>query len=91
MTLTFNAKMLVISKNENESRDGKSMYYNLAVVQNGQAGNISCTKEVYDLINELMREVELQLTYNDEYKSLRITGVAGELSAPKPSGEKPKQ
>lgn len=91
MTLTVNAKMLVISKNENESRDGKSMYYNLAVVQDGQAGNISCTKEVYDLIIELMKEVELQLTYNDEYKSLRITGLKPEFTAPKPSGEKPKQ
>ncbi len=91
MTLTFNAKMLVISKNENESRDGKSMYYNLAVVQDGQAGNISCTKEVYESIPELMKEAELLLTYNDEYKSLRITGISMALPAPKPSGEKPKQ
>ncbi len=91
MTLTATAKMMVISKNERESRDGKTKYYNLAVVQDGQAGNISCTEEVYDLINELMKEVELQLTYNDEYKSLRITGISMALPAPKPSGEKPKQ
>ncbi len=91
MTLTFNAKMLVISKNENQSRDGKSMYYNLAVVQDGQAGNISCTKEVYESILELMKEAELLLTYNDEYKSLRITGISMSLPAPKLSGEKPKQ
>ncbi len=91
MTLTANAKMMVISKNERESRDGKTKYYNLAVVQDGQAGNISCTGEVYDLANELMKEADLLLTYNDEYKSLRITGINLASSAPKPSGEKPKQ
>lgn len=83
--------MVVISKNEKESRDGQTKYYNLAVVQDGQAGNISCTKEVYESVTELMKEEELQLTYNDEYKSLRITGISLSLPAPKPSGEKPKQ
>ncbi len=74
MTITANAKVLVISKNETPSRDGKTTYYNLAVMQNGQAGNISCTEEVYDRAVE-MKETEINLTYNDEYKSLRIIGV----------------
>ncbi len=91
MTLTANAKMIVISKNEKESRDGQTKFYNLAVVQDGQAGNISCTKEVYESMVELMKETELLLTYNDEYKSLRITGISMSLPAPKLSGEKPKQ
>ncbi len=83
MTITANAKVLVISKNKTPSRDGKTTYYNLAVMQNGQAGNISCTEEVYDRVAE-MKETEINLTYNDEYKSLRITG-AGMIS---PYGDK---
>ncbi len=74
MTITANARVLVISKNETPSRDGKTTYYNLAVMQNGQAGNISCTEEVYDRAVE-MKETEINLTYNDEYKSLRIIGI----------------
>ncbi len=74
MTITANAKVLVISKNETPSRDGKDTYYNLAIMQNGQAGNVSCTDEVYELAVE-MKETEVNLTYNDEYKRIRITGI----------------
>lgn len=84
MVITSNANVLVISRNETPSRDGKSTYYNLAVMQNGQAGNISCTEEVYDRAVE-MKETEVSLTYNDEYKSLRIVGIG--MAAPYSGGK----
>lgn len=70
MQILSNARMKVIAKNQRTGNDGKE-YYNLAVLVEGQAGNISCTEEAFkgafpDMDNNVV------LAYNDQYKSLRI-------------------
>ena len=50
MILNSEAVLTVLALNEKASSDGKSAYYNFAVMSNGEVANISCTKEAYDLV-----------------------------------------
>ncbi|MDD6811687.1 MAG: hypothetical protein PUD93_07480 [Lachnospiraceae bacterium] len=88
MKIQSNAKLNIIAKNERQATDGKS-YYNVAVLLEGQAGNLSCTEDVYnDAVVGVENDVILE--YNSEYKSLRLIAVHpfGSGTAGKPT-EKP--
>ena len=64
--------VMVLARNETPSNDGKTNYYNLAIMTDeGQAGNMSCTRDVYELV-EPMKVQTFVAEYNDTYKSFRL-------------------
>lgn len=69
-------KALVAGKSTKKSQDGTKDYYSLAVVQDGEAGSVSCNQETF-LAVEPMNQYVLGAEIN-EYQgklSLRIVGV----------------
>lgn len=81
MTIQSNGKILVLARNERISRDGKSKFYNLAIMINGEAGNIGCTEDAY---NKAVTGKENGVVYafNEQYKSFRIIDIVPESSVP---------
>lgn len=77
-------KLLVLAKVESQGiKDSTKTYYSLTVMQDTDAGSISCPKEVFDVAVE--GQINTFLTeFNQNYNSFRITGIV------KSSGEKPK-
>ena len=79
----FNA--MCVGKNEGKTSDGKTTFYTLAIVQNGQAGNIACSQDVYDRVLTSGQQIEaydFTGIYRDgQYKGFRVThaGEAGSL------------
>lgn len=69
--------VLVLAKGSRDSNG--NTYYNLAVLQDSQAGTLSCKKDVFDLVAE-MKPYQLGVTYNDQYKSLSVDKVIKDLS-----------
>lgn len=70
MKIKSNGKVKVLAKNSREGQN-RQMYYNLAVLIEGEAGNMSCTEDAHlsakvDSINNVTYE------YNSEFKSFRI-------------------
>ena len=78
----FNA--MCVGKNESKTSDGKTTFYTLAIVQNGQAGNVSCSPDVYDRVLSSGQPIEtydFTGVYRDgQYKGFRIVG-AGEAGS----------
>ena len=83
MNIRSNGKVLVLAKNSRESGDGRNRqtYYNLAILIDGEAGNISCSEDAYNkaVLNTLNGVV---YAYNDQYKSFRIVDIVPESSVP---------
>lgn len=77
-------KLLVLAKVESQGiKDSTKTFYSLTVMQDTDAGSISCPKEVFDVAVE--GQINTFLTeFNQNYNSFRITGIV------KSSGEKPK-
>lgn len=79
----FNA--MCVGKNKDKTSDGKTTFYTLAIVQNGQAGNVSCSQDVYDRVLTSGQQIEaydFTGIYRDgQYKGFRVThaGEAGSL------------
>ena len=73
MNIQSVGRLMVLAKNEREGSN-RQMYYNLAVLTDGQAGNISCTPEAYDkaVINT---ENDVVFAFNDQYKSFRVVDI----------------
>lgn len=66
----------VVAKAEpTKSQDGRSTYYRVAALQNGQATNLSVTEEVYHAIPDGMVEVCFNTSYDDTYKSFRVDSI----------------
>lgn len=74
MRIRFTFKALVAGRSANTGKDGK-MYYNLALVVDGQAGNVSCPKEVYDAV-VLMKENMFRANYSFQWNRLTIESLA---------------
>lgn len=76
---------MCVGKNESKTSDGKTTFYTLAIVQNGQAGNVSCSQDVYDRVLTSGQQIEaydFTGIYRDgQYKGFRVThaGEAGSL------------
>ena len=64
---------LVLAKTSREGTN-RQIYYNLAVLFNNEAGNLSCTPEAYEDVT-LYKENVLFFEYNSEYKSFRVIGA----------------
>lgn len=83
MNIKSNGKVLVLAKNSRESGDGRNRqtYYNLAILVDGEAGNISCSEDAYNkaVLNTLNGVV---YAYNEKYNSFRIIDIVPELSVP---------
>lgn len=79
----FNA--MCVGKNESETSDGKTTFYTLAIVQNGQAGNIACSQDVFNRVltsGQPIEAYDFTGIYRDgQYKNFKIThaGEAGSL------------
>ena len=71
--LTQNVR--VLAKEATPSKDGQNTYYKATVLIGTEAGSISCTKEVYDLV-ENDKTYDLTATYNSEYKTFKFEQVA---------------
>lgn len=77
MRIASLAKLTVIATPEPTEYNGKKSY-KLTILQNGEAGSISCTEESFKTlgpVNNQFVEVHAALEYNSEYKSLRVTGI----------------
>lgn len=83
MVITSEGKARVLAKNSEMGKDGKTTYYNLAVLINGEAGNINCTLDAYESAVEDAVNV-LTYTYNSQYQYFRIQSacVASPEAAP---------
>ena len=65
----------VLTKSANPSKDGTATYYNIGIMCGSELGNISCSQEVYDLV-ELDKVCDIVGIYNSEYKSFKFEKVA---------------
>lgn len=76
MNITLKTSLMCVGKNAERASDGKSTFYNLAVVQAGQAGNIPCTEDVYCMAlasGASMEQCDLMCLYRDgQYKGMRV-------------------
>lgn len=74
----FNA--MCVGKNESKMSDGKTTFYTLAIVQNGQAGNIACSQDVFDRVltsGQPIETYDFTGVYRDgQYKGFRIVGAS---------------
>lgn len=74
----FNA--MCVGKNESKTSDGKTTFYTLAIVQNGQAGNIACSHDVFDRVltsGQSIETYDFTGVYRDgQYKGFRIVGAS---------------
>lgn len=73
MNIQSKGIVLVLAKNVREGSN-RQFYYNLAIMTDGQAGNISCTPEAYDKA-VVYAENEVIFAFNDQYKSFRVVDV----------------
>lgn len=64
----------VLNLKEEKMNDG-TKYYKMAVEQDGEAGSISCTEDVYKSPVEKYKEYELHVLYDDKYGRLRCIGI----------------
>lgn len=81
MKINAETKLFIMSANEKPSMDGKDKYYNLAVMQNGEVANISCTENVYNEMRVLLtpgtvEEFRFNLQIDTVYeKSRKLTAL----------------
>ena len=75
MKIVNTTKLMVLTKKETQGvKDPNKTYYALVVMQDDDAGSISCPKEVYDAVKE--GEVNAFVTeFNQQYESFRITNI----------------
>lgn len=75
MKIVNTTKLLVLAKNARQGiKDPTKMYYSLVIMQDADAGSISCPKEVFESavegqINTFVTE------FNQQYDSFRVTDI----------------
>lgn len=75
MKIQSTAKLQVIAKGEpTKSLDGKSTYYKVTVLQGAEAGQLSVSEDLYNLLR-VGETTSLVLEYNDTYKSLKVVNI----------------
>lgn len=87
MKIYGTSTMKVISKSTTKSKDGQNTYYKLGVLIGSEAGMISCSEEIYNLVQE-NGTYNFGTVYDDSYKSFRIYNVIFDGSPEKSSPEK---
>lgn len=75
MKIRSTAKLQVIAKGEpTKSLDGKSTYYKVTVLQGAEAGQISVSEDLYNLLR-VGETTALLLEFNDLYKSIKVVDI----------------
>ena len=82
MKVLNSTRVKVLARKHRVADNGK-IYYNIAIMSSGEAGNISCSKDVYDEVQE-MQDYNLETEFNSEYGSFRATRVLQDLETKNP-------
>lgn len=64
----------VLNLKEESMSDGKK-FYKIALEQDGEAGSISCSEDVFKTPVEKFKEYELHVLYDDKYGRLKCIGI----------------
>lgn len=83
MKITANINVTVLGKESaaNESTGRES--YKLAILQGSEAGNISCSKDIFDVVKP-MHSYTVVAVYDDKYQYMKLSAV--DLKTEKPLG-----
>lgn len=72
MKIYGETKLTVVGKAEpTHSTDGKNTYYRVAVMQRGQATNLSVSEDIYNEIPDGLVDAVFSTVYDDTYKSFK--------------------
>lgn len=73
MRIYNTTKVTIVGKAEpTKSRDGNSTFYRIAVLQNGQATNLSVSEDAYYAVPSGITDAEFETYYDDQYKTFRV-------------------
>ena len=76
MKISSETRFIVVGKAEpTKSQDGRSTYYRVACMQEGQATNVSVSEEIYDAIPSGIVDARFTTSYDDKYQSFRIDSL----------------
>lgn len=80
MKITTEVILSVMSANEKPSMDGKTSYYNLAVMQDGEVANVSCTEEVRNDVLAILRPnmimpFRFKIAVDVTYKTVKLVAL----------------
>ena len=76
MKILNETRLTVIAHAEpTTSKDGANTYYRIAVLQNGQAANLSVSRDVYDELPDGVVDATLLTSYDDKYGSFRVESI----------------
>jgi len=81
MKITANINVTVLGKEANISESTGRESFKLAILQGSEAGNISCSKDVFDVVKP-MHSYVVAAVYDDQYMKLS----AVDLKTEKPIG-----
>lgn len=85
MKITANINVAILGKESIVSESTGRESYKLAILQGSEAGNISCTKDVFDVVKPY-HSYAVSAVYDDKYQYMRLTSV--DLKTEKPLGAK---
>lgn len=81
MKIISDTRFMVVGKAEpTKSQDGRSTYYRIACMQNGQATNVSVPEEIYSSLPSGIVDAVFVTSFDDKYNSFRIDGIVQILS-----------
>lgn len=83
MKITANINVTVLGKEANISESTGRESYKLAILQGSEAGNISCSKDVFDVVKP-MHSYVVAAVYDDKYQYMKLSSV--DLKTEKPIG-----
>ena len=83
MKITANINVTVLGKDSTVSESTGRESYKLAILQGSEAGNISCTKDVFDVVKPL-HSYTVAAVYDDKYQYMKLSSV--DLKTEKPIG-----
>lgn len=86
MKLTGKMKITVLAKESKKNETSGKMSYGLTVMQNAEAGSITCTEEVFNAVKP-MHSYDMFGTYDDKYSYMKLTGVDPKTEASMTSGK----
>lgn len=87
MKISNSTRVKVLAKSSRTSNDGKT-YYQIAIMNGAEAGNLPCTEEVYNEVSE-MCDYSLETVYDTDYKYFRAIHVLQNLSPVKSPAQSP--
>lgn len=81
MKINSKMRITVLAKEAKTSATTGKESFSLAIMQNAEAGSITCTKEVYDTVKPL-HSYDFMGTYDDKYNYMKLTDVDPKTEAP---------